>query len=165
MIAVVTSILVIGIRQSSFVNALVVAIKVGIVVLVIGFGAFYVDASNWEPFIPPNTGEWGVYGWSGILRGGHHLFRLHRLRRCLDRGAGGENPQRDVPFGILASLIVYTILYVLMSAVLTGMLHYPKLNDAAPVAAALEAHPSLLWVSDPRHHRRRHRASLRSFSS
>jgi APA family basic amino acid/polyamine antiporter len=149
-IAVVTSILVIGIRQSSFVNALVVAIKVGIVVLVIGFGAFYVDASNWEPFIPPNTGEWGVYGWSGILRAAGIIFFAYIGFDAVSTAAQeAKNPQRDVPFGILGSLIVCTILYVLMSAVLTGMLHYPKLNDAAPVAAALEAHPSLLWLSIP----------------
>jgi APA family basic amino acid/polyamine antiporter len=149
-IAVVTSILVVGIRQSSFVNALVVAIKVGIVVLVIGFGAFYVSGSNWEPFIPPNTGEWGVYGWSGILRAAGIIFFAYIGFDAVSTAAQeAKNPQRDVPVGILGSLIVCTILYVLMSGVLTGMLYYPKLNDAAPVAAALEAHPSLLWLSIP----------------
>jgi basic amino acid/polyamine antiporter, APA family len=149
-IAVVTTILVVGIRQSSFVNALVVAIKVGIVVLVIGFGAFYITASNWQPFIPPNTGEWGVYGWSGILRAAGIIFFAYIGFDAVSTAAQeAKNPQRDVPIGILGSLIVCTILYVLMSGVLTGMLYYPKLNDAAPVAAALEAHPSLLWLSIP----------------
>jgi APA family basic amino acid/polyamine antiporter len=149
-IAVVTSILVVGIRQSSFVNGVVVAIKVGIVVLVIGFGAFYINAANWDPFIPPNTGEWGVYGWSGILRAAGIIFFAYIGFDAVSTAAQeAKNPQRDVPIGILGSLVVCTILYVLMSGVLTGMLHYPDLNDAAPVAAALEAHPSLLWLSIP----------------
>lgn len=149
-IAVVTSILVIGIRQSSFVNSLIVAVKVGIVVLVIGFGAFYVTPANWQPFIPPNTGEWGVYGWSGILRAAGIIFFAYIGFDAVSTAAQeAKNPQRDVPMGILASLVVCTILYVLMSAVLTGMLPYPQLNDAAPVATALEAHPSLLWLSIP----------------
>lgn len=149
-IAVVTTILVLGIRQSSFVNALVVAIKVGIVVLVIGFGAFYIDPGNWTPFIPPNTGTPGEFGWSGILRAAGIIFFAYIGFDAVSTAAQeAKNPQRDVPIGILASLIVCTILYVLMSAVLTGMLHYPLLNDAAPVAAALEAHPELLWLSIP----------------
>ena len=149
-IAVVTTILMLGIRQSSFVNSVVVAIKVGIVVLVIGFGAFYVSPENWKPFIPENTGEWGVYGWSGILRAAGIIFFAYIGFDAVSTAAQeAKNPQRDVPVGILGSLIICTVLYVLMSAVLTGMLHYPKLNDAAPVAAALEAHPSLLWLSIP----------------
>src|SRR5262249_28552137 len=67
-VTVVTIILMLGIRQSSMTNAIVVAIKVGIVVLVIGFGAFYITEDYWHPFIPENTGVWGTYGWSGILR-------------------------------------------------------------------------------------------------
>jgi basic amino acid/polyamine antiporter, APA family len=149
-IAVVTSILVVGIRQSSLVNTIIVAIKVAIVVLVIGFGAFYVTADNWKPFIPENTGTWGVYGWSGILRASGIIFFAYIGFDAVSTAAQeAKNPQRDVPLGILASLVICTILYVLMSGVLTGMLPYPQLNDAAPVATALEAHPSLLWLSIP----------------
>jgi basic amino acid/polyamine antiporter, APA family len=149
-VAIVTAILVVGIRQSSAVNAIIVAIKVAIVVLVIGFGAFYVNSDYWAPFIPENTGEWGVYGWSGVLRASGIIFFAYIGFDAVSTAAQeAKNPQRDVPFGILTSLIVCTILYVLMSAVLTGMLPYPKLNDAAPVAAALEAHPQLLWLSIP----------------
>jgi basic amino acid/polyamine antiporter, APA family len=149
-IAVVTSILIVGIRQSSFVNGLVVAVKVGIVVLVIGFGAFYISPDNWTPFIPENTGTWGQFGWSGILRAAGIIFFAYIGFDAVSTAAQeAKNPQRDVPIGILASLVICTILYVLMSAVLTGMLPYPQLNDAAPVAAALEAHPSLLWLTIP----------------
>jgi basic amino acid/polyamine antiporter, APA family len=149
-IAIVTSILVVGIRQSSFVNAVVVAIKVAIVVLVIVFGSFYVSADNWKPFIPENTGTWGVYGWSGIIRAAGIIFFAYIGFDAVSTAAQeAKNPRRDVPIGILGSLVVCTVLYVLMSGVLTGMLYYPKLNDAAPVATALEAHPQLLWLSVP----------------
>jgi APA family basic amino acid/polyamine antiporter len=128
----------------------VVAIKVGIVVLVIGFGAFYITADNWHPFIPENTGVWGQYGWSGILRASGIIFFAYIGFDAVSTAAQeAKNPQRDVPFGILASLIICTVLYVLMSGVLTGMLEYPKLNDAAPVATALQAHPGLRWLTTP----------------
>jgi APA family basic amino acid/polyamine antiporter len=149
-VTVVTIILMLGIKQSSTTNAIIVAIKVGIVVLVIGFGAFYITADYWSPFIPENTGNWGQFGWSGIIRASGIIFFAYIGFDAVSTAAQeAKNPQRDVPFGILASLIICTILYVLMSAVLTGMLEYPKLNDAAPVAAALEAHPGLRWLSIP----------------
>jgi basic amino acid/polyamine antiporter, APA family len=149
-IAVVSAILIAGISQSSTVNAIIVAIKVGIVVLVIGFGAYYITPSNWQPFIPENTGTFGQFGWSGILRASGIIFFAYIGFDAVSTAAQeAKNPQRDVPFGILTSLIVCTILYVLMSGVLTGMLPYPQLNDAAPVATALEAHPSLLWLTRP----------------
>jgi APA family basic amino acid/polyamine antiporter len=149
-VTVVTIILMLGIRQSSVVNSIIVAVKVGIVVLVIGFGAFYVTADYWSPFIPENTGTWGTFGWSGVIRASGIIFFAYIGFDAVSTAAQeAKNPQRDVPFGILASLIICTILYVLMSAVLTGMLEYPKLNDAAPVATALEAHPTLRWLSIP----------------
>lgn len=149
-IALVTAILVVGIKQSSAVNAFIVAIKVAIVVLVIGFGAFYVNPDNWHPFIPPNEGTWGVYGWSGVVRAAGIIFFAYIGFDAVSTAAQeAKNPQRDVPYGILASLLICTLLYVLMSAVLTGMLPYKLLNDAAPVATALEAHPALLWLSIP----------------
>ena len=149
-IAIVTSILVVGIQQSSTVNSIIVAIKVTIVVLVIGFGAFYITPANWHPFIPPNEGTWGVYGWSGIVRAAGIIFFAYIGFDAVSTAAQeAKNPQKDIPYGILASLIICTILYVLMSAVLTGMLPYKLLNDAAPVATALEAHPSLLWLTIP----------------
>jgi APA family basic amino acid/polyamine antiporter len=149
-VTVVTIILMLGIRQSSLTNAIVVAIKVGIVVLVIGFGAFYITEDYWHPFIPENTGVWGTYGWSGVLRASGIIFFAYIGFDAVSTAAQeAKNPQRDVPIGILASLVICTILYILMSGVLTGMLEYPKLNDAAPVAAALEAHPQLRWLSIP----------------
>jgi APA family basic amino acid/polyamine antiporter len=149
-VAVVTVILVLGIRQSSLVNAIVVAIKVGIVVLVIGFGAFYITPDNWHPYNRETTGVWGQYGWSGIIRASGIIFFAYIGFDAVSTAAQeSKNPQRDVPVGILASLVICTILYILMSGVLTGMLEYPKLNDAAPVATALQAHPELRWLTIP----------------
>jgi APA family basic amino acid/polyamine antiporter len=149
-VAVVTTILVLGIRQSSATNAVVVAIKVAIVLLVIVVGAYYINPDHWRPFIPENTGKFGAYGWSGILRASGVIFFAYIGFDAVSTAAQeAKNPQRDVPIGILASLIICTILYVLMSGVLTGLLPYPQLNDAAPVATALEAHAGLRWLSIP----------------
>lgn len=148
-VAVVTSILYIGIRQSAIVNNIIVAIKVVIVLLVIGFGAMYVVPSNWQPFIPPNTtGVWGEFGISGIFRASGIIFFAYIGFDAVSTATQeAKNPQRDVPFGILASLLICTVLYILMSGVLTGLLRYPQLNDAAPVATALLAHPQLNWLT------------------
>lgn len=147
-IAFVTGILYVGIRQSSVVNAVIVGIKVAVVLLVIGFGAFYVSADNWTPFIPPNTGEWGSFGWSGVLRASGIIFFAYIGFDAVSTAAQeAKNPQRTVPIGILASLLLCTLLYIAMSGVLTGMLPYPQLNDAAPVATALMAHRELQWLT------------------
>ncbi len=149
-VAVVTSILVVGITQSSAVNAIIVTVKVAIVVLVIGFGAFYITPANWTPFIPENTGTFGQYGWSGIVRASGIIFFAYIGFDAVSTAAQeAKDPQRDVPYDILVSLIVCTILYVLMSGVLTGMLPYPDLRDAAPVAKALESFPALTWLTRP----------------
>jgi APA family basic amino acid/polyamine antiporter len=143
----VTWICYVGIRQSAAVNTVIVSIKVAIVLLVIGFGAFYVNPANWHPFIPPNTGTFGVYGWSGVLRAAGIVFFAYIGFDAVSTAAQeAKNPARDMPIGILGSLLICTVLYILMSAVLTGLLPYPLLNDAAPVAVALGAHPQLVWL-------------------
>jgi basic amino acid/polyamine antiporter, APA family len=146
--AVATSICYIGIRQSATVNGIVVAIKVAIVVAVIGFGAFFVSTANWVPYVPPNTGVFGEFGISGILRASGIIFFAYIGFDAVSTAAQeARNPQRDMPIGILGSLIICTVLYILMSAVLTGLVPYPQLNDAAPVAVALQAHPELSWLT------------------
>ena len=143
----VTWICYIGIRQSAAVNTVVVCIKVAIVLAVIGFGAFYVNPANWHPFIPSNTGVFGVYGWSGILRASGIVFFSYIGFDAVSTAAQeAKNPTRNVPIGILASLLICTVLYILMSGVMTGLIPYPLLNDAAPVAVALGAHPQLAWL-------------------
>ncbi|MEP7245301.1 MAG: amino acid permease [Gammaproteobacteria bacterium] len=146
--AVVTVICYIGIRQSTTFNGFIVAIKVTVVVLVIAFGAFYINFDNWHPYIPPNTGKFGEFGISGILRASGIIFFAYIGFDAVSTAAQeAKNPSRDMPIGILGSLVICTVLYILMSAVLTGMVPYQMLNDAAPVAVALQAHPALDWLT------------------
>jgi APA family basic amino acid/polyamine antiporter len=146
--ALITAICYVGIKQSTLFNGVVVAIKVTVVVLVIAFGAFFVTGSNWEPYIPPNTGVFGEFGWSGIVRASGIIFFAYIGFDAVSTAAQeARNPSRDMPIGILGSLLICTLLYILMSAVLTGLVPYPQLNDAAPVAVALQAHPQLNWLT------------------
>ena len=146
--AIVTAICYVGIRQSTMFNGVVVAIKVTVVVLVIAFGAYYVNVDNWVPYIPPNTGVFGEFGWSGIVRASGIIFFAYIGFDAVSTAAQeAKNPSRDMPIGILGSLIICTVLYILMSGVLTGLIPYPQLNDAAPVAVALQAHSGLNWLT------------------
>jgi basic amino acid/polyamine antiporter, APA family len=143
----VTWICYIGIRQSAIVNTIVVIIKVAIVLAVIGFGAFYVNPANWHPFIPPNVGTFGSFGWSGVLRAAGIVFFSYIGFDAVSTAAQEtKNPARNMPIGILGSLLICTVLYILMSGVLTGLLPYRLLDDAAPVAVALGSHPQLAWL-------------------
>ncbi len=138
-VAIISTILVIGIKESSRVNNVIVIIKVTIVILVAATGLFYVKPANWTPFIAPNTGEWGTYGWSGVLRGAGLVFFAYIGFDAVSTAAQeAKDPQRDMPFGILGSLAICTVLYVVVSAVLTGMVPYGELNNAAPTSYALE---------------------------
>jgi APA family basic amino acid/polyamine antiporter len=146
--AIIGTVCYMGIRQSSIVNTVIVVLKVAVIIAVIGFGIFYVDTANWQPFIPPNTGEWGHFGWSGILRASGVIFFAYIGFDAVSTAAQeARNPQRDLPFGLLMGLAICTVLYILVSAVLTGLLPYTELNDAAPVAVAVGAHAGLRWLN------------------
>jgi len=147
-IAAITALCYVGIHASARFNAIVVAIKVAVIVLFVGFGIWVVDGANWHPFIPPNTGTFGHFGWSGVLQAAGIIFFAYIGFDAVSTAAQeARNPQRDMPIGILASLAICTVLYVAVSAVLTGMVHYPELNTAAPVALALDRHPELSWLA------------------
>ena len=149
-VSAIATICYIGIKQSAVFNAVIVVIKVTVVVLFILFGVSFIQTANWHPFIPPNTGEFGVFGWSGILRASGVIFFAYIGFDAISTAAQEtRNPQRDMPIGILASLVICTILYVLVSAVLTGMVHYPELDVAAPVALALDKYQALHWLGIP----------------
>jgi APA family basic amino acid/polyamine antiporter len=136
-----------GIRESAFVNTIIVAIKVSIVIAVIVFGAYYVDTAHWHPYIPKNTGVYGEFGWSGVLQAAAIIFFAYIGFDGVSTVAQeAKNPARSIPIGMLGSLGICTVLYILMSAVLTGLVPYTQLNDAAPVPVALEAHPQLAWL-------------------
>jgi APA family basic amino acid/polyamine antiporter len=137
-----------GIKESATVNTIIVAIKVAIVLAVIGFGASFVDTHNWVPYIPKNTGTFGVFGWSGIVQASAIIFFAYIGFDGVSTVAQeAKDPQRGMPIGMLGSLAICTVLYILMSSVMTGLVPFMKLDDAAPVAVALEAHPKLTWLS------------------
>ena len=147
-IAAITALCYVGIHQSARFNSIVVAIKVTVIVLFIGFGMWVVDGANWQPFIPANTGQFGAFGWSGVVQAAGIIFFAYIGFDAVSTAAQeAKNPQRDMPVGILASLAICTVLYVAVSAVLTGMVHYTELNTPAPVALALDRHPELSWLA------------------
>ena len=146
-VALMSTILVIGIRESAKVNNLIVILKVAIVLLIVGVGLAHVDTANWTPLIPPNTGEWGTFGWSGILRAAGLVFFAYIGFDAVSTAAQeAKNPQRDMPIGILGSLAICTLLYVVVSAVLTGMVPYSQLGGNAPVADAMRIVGAPEWI-------------------
>ena len=146
-IVIVTTILVIGIRESASVNTAIVAIKVSIVCVFIGIAVSALSRAgweplhkNWEPFLPPNTGEFGKYGWSGVLRGSAVIFFAYIGFDAVSTAAQeAKKPQRDMPIGILGSLLVCTVLYILVSGLLTALVPYTALNVPDPVAVGIDA--------------------------
>jgi APA family basic amino acid/polyamine antiporter len=148
LVGLMTWILVIGIKESARFNNVIVFVKIAIVFLVIGVGFMYVHTENWHPFVPPNTGTFGQFGWSGVVRGAGVIFFAYIGFDAVSTAAQeAKNPQRDMPIGILGSLGICTVLYVLMALVMTGMVHYSKLNDPAPIVVAIAAAgSSLAWL-------------------
>jgi APA family basic amino acid/polyamine antiporter len=115
--------------------------KVAVLLIVIAAGALFVDSTNWHPFIPPNTGTFGEYGWSGVLRGAGVIFFAYIGFDAVSTSAQeARNPQRDMPRGILGSLAICTLLFVLVSGVMVGLVPYKSmLNQAAPLVLTIEA--------------------------
>jgi APA family basic amino acid/polyamine antiporter len=146
-VALMSTILVIGIKESATVNNFIVILKLAIILLIVFIGLGHINTANWKPFVPPNTGEWGTYGPSGILRGAGLVFFAYIGFDAVSTAAQeAKNPQRDMPIGILGSLAICTVLYVVVSAVLTGMVPYGELNLPAPMAYAMEKIGAPGWV-------------------
>jgi APA family basic amino acid/polyamine antiporter len=146
-VLILTSLLMFGTKESTAVNNIMVAFKLFVVGVVIVVGAFYVDKAHWHPFIPQNTGSFGSFGYSGILRGASVVFFAYIGFDAVSTAAQeAKQPQRDMPIGILGSLIICTVLYVLMSLVMTGMVPYQQLGVADPVAVAIDA-TGIAWLS------------------
>ena len=136
----------VGIRKSSAMNMAMVILKTGLIVLVIAVGWKYVDPANWQPFIPENTGP-GQFGMEGVLRGAAMVFFAYIGFEAVSVAAQeSHRPQRDMPIGMMLSLVICTILYIAMAAVMTGLVPYTLLGTDEPVVTAVAAHPSLGWL-------------------
>jgi len=159
-VALLSTLLVIGIRESANFNNVMVITKVSVIILFIAIGFMFVKAVNWHPFIPANkveatpisqygsfwgwlkaySHEFGKFGFSGILRGAGVIFFAYIGFDAVSTAAQeAKNPQRDMPIGILGSLGISTVLYILVAIVLTGIVSYTTLNVADPVAVGVDA--------------------------
>ena len=150
---VITAILVKGIKEAAKTNNIIVIIKIAVVLFVILVGAFYVNTDNWVPFIPNETVTIidGVekinFGFGGVLTAATIVFFAYIGFDAVSTQAGEAiNPKKDVPFAIVASLVICTILYILVSLVLTGMVRFDQLDKAAPVASAFSG-VGLTWAT------------------
>ena len=139
-VLLITVLLVGGTKESVRLNNIMVALKLTVIVAFIGLGAFHVQSANWQPFIPENTGTFGSFGVSGIMRGASIVFFTYigfdAVSNCAQEA---RRPQRDMPIGILGSLAIATVLYIAVAAVLTGLVPYPQLNVPDPVAKGVSA--------------------------
>lgn len=150
-VAAITILLVIGIRESAKFNNIMVFIKVAVIILFIGIGFYFVRMANWTPFIPDRVYDAdgnGHYGWLGVLRGAAVIFFAYIGFDAVSTAAQeAKRPQRDMPIGILGSLSVSTILYILVAIVLTGIVSYTTLNVADPIAVGVNAMgPGMFWL-------------------
>lgn len=141
-VVLMSTLLIVGIQESARVNTVIVFLKVGVVILFILFGWAYINQANYVPYIPENTGVSGQFGFSGVLRAaGVVFFAFIGFDAVSTAAQEAKNPQRDMPIGIIGSLVVCTILYVLFAHVMTGIVPYKMLDDAAPVAVAVDRTP------------------------
>ncbi|MFM9865376.1 MAG: amino acid permease [Micropepsaceae bacterium] len=147
-VAVLTAFLVVGVRASASANGLMVLVKIAVVLLVIIFGLPLINQANLVPFVPENSGEFGEFGWSGVLRAAGVVFFAYIGFDAVSAAAQeARNPQRDLPIGILGSLAICTALYILMSLTMVGLAPYPTLNVENPVTIAIQAAgPQLKWL-------------------
>ncbi|MCS6999888.1 MAG: amino acid permease [Bacteroidota bacterium] len=146
-IVLISLLLMRGTRESALANAIIVALKVGVVITFIVLGWQYIDPGNYVPYVPPNTGVFGQFGWSGVLTGAAIVFFAFIGFDAVSTAAQeARNPQKDMPIGIIGSLAICTVLYVLFAHVMTGLENYKNFaGEAAPVARAIAKTP-YLWL-------------------
>jgi len=144
----ISMLLMIGIKESARTNGIIVVIKLAVVATLIGVGWMYINRANYVPYIPKNTGEFGHFGLSGIMMGAGTIFFAYIGFDAVSTAAQeAKNPQKDMPVGIIGSLAICTVLYVLFAVVLTGMVPYTQLGVAAPVAVAIDKTP-YIWMNN-----------------
>ncbi|MDP4004125.1 amino acid permease [Methylobacterium sp. NEAU K] len=138
-VLLLTALLTRATREASLVNGLLVAAKIAIILAFVGVGAMHIQPDLWHPFVPPNAGTFGAYGWSGVFRGAAVVFFAFIGFETVATAAGEcRAPQRDAPVGLIGSLVITTILYVAVAAVLTGLVPYRELDVADPIAKAID---------------------------
>jgi APA family basic amino acid/polyamine antiporter len=144
--AVLAMLLVIGVSESAKVNNVIVAVKVTVLTAFIIVGGAIILANmdqfsgNWEPFIPENTGKDGEFGWSGIIRAASIVFFAYiGFEAVSTAGQEAKNPEKDMPFGIIGSLVACTVIYILVAIVMTLIVPYNTLDVPDPVAVAVDA--------------------------
>ena len=146
-ICIISGILIRGISESAGFNDIIVVIKVTVVIFFIGIGYFFINYANYHPFLPENTGQFGAFGWSGVLAGAGQIFFAYIGFDAVSTAAQeARNPKRDMPIGIIGSLAICTVLYILYSIVLTGIVNYKDLNVAAPLAVAVDHMKGIPWI-------------------
>jgi APA family basic amino acid/polyamine antiporter len=148
-IGMVTMLLVIGVSESANVNNIIVVIKVIVLLTFIAVGIAYINPANWHPFIPEATGEPGEFGVGGIFRGAAIIFFAYVGFEAVSTAAAeAKNPSKDVPIGILGALVICTIIYMAVAAVMTGVVPYKDLASPAPIAVAIDR-MGLEWANLP----------------
>ncbi|HTM79484.1 amino acid permease [Asticcacaulis sp.] len=148
-IGLVTCLLVLGVSESANVNNAIVVLKIIVLLTFIAVGISYINPANWHPFIPKATGNPGEFGVGGIFRGAAIIFFAYVGFEAVSTAAAeAKNPKRDVPIGILGALVICTIIYMAVAAVMTGVVPYLELASPAPIAVAID-HMALTWANFP----------------
>lgn len=142
-----TVLLYVGIRETAVFNNLSVVIKILVIFIFLGAAAPHVNRENWKPFVPPNTGTFGEFGWSGVLQGATTVFFSYiGFDAVTTTSQECKNPQRDLPIGIIGSLVICAVLYIAVSLVLTGVVPYTLLDVPHPIAIGIDA-VGVKWLS------------------
>ncbi len=146
-VGIITVLLVLGIKESATFNNIIVGIKLMVILIFIAVGLAYINRANWQPFVPAYLGP-GHFGWSGVLRGAGVIFFAYIGFDAVSTAAQeARNPKRDMPIGILCSLAICTVLYIVVALVLTGIVHYSRLDVKDPIAVAVNAlGPTVAWL-------------------
>ena len=147
-VALVTALLVVGIKESANVNNVIVFIKVAVVVIFIALAAQAINPDNWHPFIPENTGHRENFGFTGIVAGAGVVFFAYIGFDAVSTAAQeAKNPQRDMPIGIIGSLLICTVLYIIVAGIATGVMHYSQLDVPDPIAKVADEGAGLGWIA------------------
>ena len=138
-ILAVTALLIAGVSESAKVNNVIVVIKVCVLLAFVAIGVSHIHPANWHPFLPKNEGGFGNFGWSGVLRGSSIIFFAYVGFEAVSTAAAeANNPSRDIPIGIIGSLLICTVIYMVVAAVMTGVVPYRQLGGAEPIAVAID---------------------------